>query len=331
MFFEDILGQDEAKKLFMTQIKQNKPSHAYILNGEDGSGKMMLAEAFAAGINCESEGDRPCCNCHSCKQAISHNHPDIIYINKDKDKKTYSVDDIRDKINATVDISPYNGRYKIYIVDQAELMGTAPQNALLKTIEEPPEYAIIMLLTNNAGSFLQTINSRCIQVDTRPLPDDTIRRILKTEYQMVDYEIDVCVSFAQGNISKARNLAGSEEFHEIRDSVVGILKRIHSISVADMNDFVAVLKKDSAKIDEYLNLFTLWYRDVLLYKATGSENGIIFKDDMFTIKTQSNRYTYKGLNSIIEAIDNVKRNLSANVNFELALELMLITIKENYS
>lgn len=331
MYFEDILGQNEAKRLLITQIEKDMPSHAYIFNGEDGSGKMMLAEAFAAGINCEAKEGRPCCQCHSCKQAMSHNHPDIIYVNKADDKKAYGVDDIRDKINATVDISPYNGRYKVYIVDEAQLMGTAPQNALLKTIEEPPEYAIIILLTNNAGGFLQTILSRCIQIDTRPLPDDTIRSILKNEYQMVDYEIDVCVSFAQGNISKARKLASSDEFHEIKDSVVGLLKRIHSVTIADMNDFVAILKKDSAKIDEYLNLFTLWYRDVLLYKATGSDKGVIFREDLFTLKTQSNRYSYDGLNKILEAIDKVKKNLSANVNAELALELMLITMKENFS
>lgn len=337
MFFEDILGQDDAKRLFKAQIQQDKPGHAYILNGEDGSGKTMLAEAFAAGINCEAGEGRPCCQCHSCKQAMSHNHPDIIYLdlyedNKKKTKKkSYGVDDIRNKINATVDIAPYNGRYKVYIIDDAQAMGVESQNALLKTIEEPPEYVIILLLTNNAGSFLQTIISRCIQIDTRPLPDETIRGILKKEYNMVDYEVDVCVSFAQGNLTKARNLASSEEFHGIKDSVVGILKKIHSITTADMNDYVAVLKKDDSRIGEYLNLFTLWYRDVLLYKSTGSDKGVIFREDLFTLKTQSSRYSYDGLNRIFEAIEEVKRNLSANVNFELTLELMLITMKESYT
>ena len=152
--FKDIIGHEQIIEHLQNAIGMDKVSHAYIINGPDKSGKMMLAEAFAMALQCEKHGKEACMECHSCRQALGHNQPDIIYVNHDK-PNTISVDDIRTQVNNDIDVKPYSSEHKIYIIDEAEKMNQQAQNALLKTIEEPPAYAVIMLLTTNADTFCQ--------------------------------------------------------------------------------------------------------------------------------------------------------------------------------
>ena len=137
--------------------------------------------------------------CHSCKQAINRNQPDILYLQHEK-PNTISVDDIRSQINNDIVVKPYSSPYKVYIVDEAEKMNAQAQNALLKTIEEPPAYAVILLLTNNAETFLPTILSRCVRLDIKVVADNKIKKYLMEKYEIPDYKAEVCVAFAQGNV-----------------------------------------------------------------------------------------------------------------------------------
>ena len=147
--FKDVVGHKDILKYISSAVENNRVSHAYILNGERGSGKRMLANLFAMTLLCESGNSEPCGKCHSCRQAESGNHPDIIRVTHEK-PNSISVDDIRTQVNNTVDIKPYQGPYKVYIIPQADLMTPQAQNAILKTIEEPPAYAVFLLLTENA-------------------------------------------------------------------------------------------------------------------------------------------------------------------------------------
>ena len=195
--FKDIVGHEQIIEHLQNAITMDKVSHAYILNGPDKSGKMMIAEAFAQTLQCEAvnkkleelagetESERienkftaePCMECHSCKQAAGKNQPDIIYVSHEK-PNTISVDDIRTQLNNDIVIKPYSSKHKIYIVDEAEKMNQQAQNALLKTIEEPPAYAVILLLTINAESFLPTILSRCVTLNLKAVPDEKIKKFL---------------------------------------------------------------------------------------------------------------------------------------------------------
>ena len=140
-------------------------SHAYILNGERGSGKKLLANLFAMSLQCENrdeDGDA-CGKCRSCRQAAGGKQPDSIRIMHDK-PNTIGGGYIRTQVNDDIMIRPYSSKYKIYIIADADMMSVEAQNALLKTIEEPPEYAVIMLLTENAETLLPTIRSRCVMM-----------------------------------------------------------------------------------------------------------------------------------------------------------------------
>ena len=161
---DHIIGHSDVVEHLKNAMKMDKVSHAYIFNGEKGCGKKTLAREFAKALQCQGEGERPCGQCQSCRQADGHNQPDIIEVSHDK-PNTIGVDDIREQVVGDVQVRPYSSPYKVYIIPEAEKMNQQAQNALLKTIEEPPEYVVILLLTTNAASFLPTILSRCVMLN----------------------------------------------------------------------------------------------------------------------------------------------------------------------
>lgn len=326
--FKDIVGHEQIIEHLKIAIEMGKVSHAYILNGPDLSGKMMIAEAFARALLCEKQDPDGCGECRSCRQSDDRNNPDIIYVKHDK-PNTISVDDIRTQLNNDIVIKPYSNQYKIYIVDEAEKMNQQAQNALLKTIEEPPAYAVIMLLTTNADSFLQTIRSRCITLNLKSVKNDVIKSYLMTEKKIPDYQADVCAAFAQGVVGKAIKLASSDDFNELKESALSLIKRLDDIDLYEMGEAIKQISDYKLQVQDYFDLITVWYRDVLYMKATNDVNGLIFKDEVYDIKKQASKHSYHGIETIIEALDKAKLRINANVNFDLVIELLLMTIKEN--
>ena len=327
--FSDIVGQEQLKEHLQNAIELNKVSHAYIINGERNSGKEFIAKVFAMSLQCENrKNSEPCGECHSCKQALSGNHPDIIFVSHEK-PNVIGVDDIRGQINGDVVIKPYQGPKKIYIMNEGEKMTVQAQNALLKTLEEPPEYAVILILTTNVDSLLPTILSRCVILNMKPVKDAQIKEFLMREMQIPDYKADICVAFARGNVGKARLLAKSEEFDKVKEEAITLLKNIYDM---EMHEIVAAIKKITEykfEINDYLDILAIWYRDVLLFKATHDVNGLIFREEIQYIRKVADRSTYEGIETIIEALEKSKQRLNANVNFDLTMELLLLTIKEN--
>jgi DNA polymerase-3 subunit delta' len=326
--FRDILGHEQIIVHLQNAIKNNKVSHAYLICGEEGSGKMMLAEAFAQTLQCEKHGTEPCMECHSCRQAVGRNQPDIIYVTHEK-PNTLAVGEIRKQVNGDIVTKPYSSRYKIYIIDEAEKMNEAAQNALLKTIEEPPAYAIILLLTTNIDAMLPTVQSRCVTLQLRAVDDEKISQFLMSKYMIPDYQAQVCVAFAQGNVGKAIKLASSDNFNELKDSALQLIKRLKDIELYEMSAAIKQIGEYKLEINDYFDIIKIWYRDVLYFKATGDVNGLIFKDEVYSIKRQAEQSSYQGIEEILNALQKAKLRLNANVNFDLTIELLLLTIKEN--
>lgn len=327
--FVDIVGQEQLKEHLENAIRLNKVSHAYIINGERNAGKEFIAKTFAMALQCEDRQDvEPCEECHSCKQALSGNHPDIIFINHEK-PGTIGVEDIRTQINGDVAIKPYSGSKKIYIMNEGEKMTVQAQNALLKTLEEPPEYAVILILTTNVDSLLPTILSRCVVLNMKSVRDAQIKKFLMDTMEIPDYKADICAAFARGNVGKARLLAKSEEFDKVKEEAVTLLKYINEM---ELNEIVAAIKKINEykfDVNDYMDILSIWYRDVLLFKATHDANNLIFREEIQYIRKVADRSTYEGIEKIIDALEKSKQRLSANVNFDLTMELLLLTIKEN--
>lgn len=326
--FKDVIGHNDIIQYIQNAVSQDKVSHAYILNGERGSGKKMLADLFAMTLQCEEHTPNPCGECHSCKQAKSGNHPDIIHVTHEK-PNTISVDDIRTQVNNDIVIKPYSSPYKIYIIPEADLLSLQAQNALLKTIEEPPAYAVIFLLTENAESLLPTIMSRCVMLKLRNIKTTLIKKYLMEQMQIPDYQADICAEFAQGNMGRAIMLASSEHFNEIKEEALQLLKHINEMEISEIVSAIKKIGTYKLSINDYLDIIMIWYRDVLIYKATKDVNGIVFADQLRYIKDRANKSSYEGIETILESLEKAKARLKANVNFDLAMELLLLTIKEN--
>lgn len=326
--FEAIIGHEQIKEHLLNAAKLGKISHAYILDGEEGSGKKMIAAAFAKTVQCEKQGQAPCMECRSCKQAESRNNPDIIYVSHEK-PGSIGVEDIRKQLNGDIMIKPYSCPFKIYIIDEADKLTVQAQNALLKTIEEPPAYAVIMLLTAKASALLPTILSRCVLLTLKPVKDSLIKEYLMKNLQIPDYRADLSTAFARGNVGKALKLASSESFDQIKEDALQLLKYLNDMEIHEIIESIKRINNYKMEINDYLDIIMIWYRDVLLFKATKDVNGLIFRNEVNYIKKQASKSSYNGLEEIIEALDKTKIRLNANVNFDLAMELLFLTIKEN--
>lgn len=326
--FENIIGQEQIKAHLQGALESGKVSHAYIINGEKSSGKEFIARIFAMALQCEQGGKDPCNECRSCKQALSKNQPDIIYVSHEK-PNTISVDDIRAQVNNDVAIKPYSSRYKVYIINEAEKMTPQAQNAILKTLEEPPEYVVILLLVSNVNTLLPTILSRCVLLNMKPVRDSLMKKYLMEELQVPDYKADVCVAFARGNVGKAKALASSEEFENVKSEALGLLKYVQDMEIPEIVTAIKKIGEYRLEVNDYLDILAIWYRDVLLFKATADVNHLVFREEIQTIRKVAGRSSYEGIENVIRALDKAKKRLDANVNFDLAMELLLLEMKEN--
>ena len=345
--WSDVVGLAQLTDNLQNAIKHNKISHAYLIQGEKLSGKRMIADIFARALQCEAgkaptahqetlfdapaqyQGPPPCNQCRACKQAVNGNHPDIIYVTHEK-PNVISVDNIRQQVNGDIDIKPYSGEYKIYIIDEAEKMNVQAQNALLKTLEEPPAYAVILLLATRAEAMLQTILSRCVVLNIKPVPEDLIKKYLMQKVEIPDYRASICASFARGNVGRAIELASNEVFDHMKSSVLGLLKHISELEINQIAAEVKKISEEKFDTNDYLDLCFIWYRDVLLYKACGvfdSKCLIIFKEDITALASAAGYYSYDAIEKIIHAIGRARSRIAANVNFDLTMELMFLDMK----
>ena len=325
--FRELIGHEEIVHHLETAIRGGTVAHAYIIEGESGSGKRTIASLFAAALLCETKGTDPCGKCLSCSKAFSNNHPDIIYVQHEK-PGVISVDEIREQVVSTADIKPYESPWKIYIIADADKMNPQAQNALLKTIEEPAPYVIVLLLASSRESLLPTIRSRCMTLSLKPIDPERIREHLEKELHVSAQEAQVIAAFSQGNIGKARALATGSDFAEMVRGAVSILTKIRKMNVRQCITAIAQLTQDKQNIYDYLDIFTMWFRDVLMFKATQDIDSLIFRGRLEAISEEARHCSYEGLEEILAAIDTARTRLRANVNFDITMELLFLTIRE---
>ncbi len=325
--FRDIIGHEQIIEHLQNAIKQNKVSHAYIFDGEKGIGKKTLAEAFAKTLQCIKNEERACGTCKSCLQADGKNHPDIIYVTHEK--ASLGVDDVREQLTKDMDIKPYGSKYKIYIVDDADKMTEQAQNALLKTIEEPPEYGIVILLTDNINRLLPTILSRCVMLHLKTVNLVQIKEFLMKKYNLPDYHAELSAKFSQGNVGKAIRYGSSEDFMQMKDAVLHLLRYIDDMELYEIMEAIKAHSVYKLEITDYIDLMILWYRDVLMFKVTSDPNVLLYSSDIKYISKQAISRDYEQIENIMNAMDKAKVRLNANVNFDTTIELMLLALKEN--
>ncbi|HOA79951.1 MAG TPA: DNA polymerase III subunit delta' [Defluviitaleaceae bacterium] len=325
--FEEIVGHKEIIEGLQQGIKSKKVSHSYIFDGIEGIGKKTLAYAYAKTLQCLKEGISPCNECISCRSFDSGNHPDVFFIKSEK--KNLGVDEIREGILKEMEIKPYKYKYKIFIVENADNMTVQAQNALLKTIEEPPAYGIIILISTNYEQFLPTIISRCSLIKLNLLKPEEVKAYFINTNEFKDKNIDIYISFSEGSIGKVKKMLESEYFMDLREKVIGWIQEIKNEDLINIYKIQKEMENYKEDIELILYLMYIWYRDVLLIKHVGDNSYIINKDKVNILLNHSMDLSYNNIDKVLDAINNARIQISKNANLRLTLEVMLLQIKEN--
>ncbi|MDR1558527.1 MAG: DNA polymerase III subunit delta' [Clostridiales bacterium] len=321
--FSEIIGMDSIIGSLRSSIQSGRVSHAYVFDGQAGMGKSTLAKALAKTLQCEAGGTDACGSCVSCRTFESGNHPDIF--NVITDKKSIGVDDIRDQVIKPMETRPYRYRYKIFIIGGADTMTMAAQNALLKTIEEPAPYGLFLLLSENYNAFLPTVISRCVVFRLKPLSEENVANYL-TGKDISEDQARFYSGFSQGNIGRALRLSSSQAFTEMRETVVSLTQALRRLDMPEIFARFHVLETYKEDIQELLDLLMLWYRDVIIMKETDNARFLIQPDKKNEIYAEAQATDLSCLYKKFDAIWQAKRNLKQNGNFQLTLEMMLLSL-----
>ena len=308
MYFEKIRGQRFAKKYLSNSIKSNMISHAYMFEGPSGVGKNTMARDLATTL-LEMEN--------------LFNSPDYIEITPDGN--SIKIAQIR-KLQSDILVKPYKS-YKIYVIDEAQKMTVEAQNALLKTLEEPPKYAIIILITNNKESLLDTIKSRCEIIKFTPIPLVEVADYL-TQTGVDKNRASLLANFSRGSMQKAIELSESEDFHIMRDQVQKYVETFLTGSMLDIMDIQSSIEKYKDNITNVLDLLVNYFRDIMMVKENVDSSMIINLDRLVFIKNMSTKITYSQLSKIIDIIEETKNKLRSNCNFNISIQVMTLNIYE---
>ena len=338
MRLADILAQDIAVRALRSSIRRERVAHAYLFTGPRGSGKTTAAVAFASALNCQSptpEGDA-CGLCMSCIR-IEGGDPDVQVISPDGDQT--KMEQMQEMIRG-MNYAPLSGKYRVVIIEQADTLNPSSENAILKILEEPPAYAVLVLLSGNPNSLLPTIRSRCRTVRFRRAQAAEVERALIERRGMSEDEARTIAACSQGLIGRAFTLAAGDRFVEERQIVLQGLKRylesppITALLTAEEIAEIGARKKTDAdprtkvqRLTEMLDHILSWYDDLLSMKVRGREDVVTNADYLPDLRALSDRYSEDRLRKALRRIMDTRRWIEGNVTPQLALENMFFALR----
>ncbi|HCU2780956.1 TPA: DNA polymerase III subunit delta' [Clostridioides difficile] len=308
MYFENIIGQDFAKKYLTNSIKKNKLNNAYMFEGMDGIGKKKFADELSK-LLLDYEN--------------LENSPDYVLIKPDGN--SIKIAQIRN-LQSDIVIRPHKD-YKIYIINNAEKMTVEAQNALLKTLEEPPNYAIIILVTNNKESLLETIKSRCDIIKFLPIPIEDLKRYL-INTGIEEERAQLLAIFSRGSIENALNLSQSSEFSMMREDIQQYIQIMLDKNIVEILNIPNNMEKYRGKIIALLDMMINYFRDIILLKENVNKNMLINVDKLVFIQNMSGKISYSQLSKIIDIIEDAKSKIKSNCNFNISIQVMSLNIYE---
>lgn len=293
--FDEIIGNEQIKKELKRAVDENKVSHSYMFVGIEGIGKQMIAKEFAQIVLCTNEEEKGCHQCKSCVEFMSHNHPDFLYL--EPDGSSIKIEQIR-YLQRKIQEKPIISNKKVYIINDADKMTAEAQNCLLKTLEEPPEYSTIILVGSNENAFLNTIKSRCMKISFQPIETKYIKQYMEETYGMTNISQNMLDAF-QGSIGKAIILKDKKEQYE---SIEGMIEKLDK---TDMTELIKLGEPLYQSKDEIINI--LDYINIILLKLS-KENA---------------QYA-----NCIDIIENTKKRLNQNANYDMCIDNMIFNMWE---
>ena len=296
--FENIIGNDKIKQELKHAVDLNMNSHSYLFIGTDGIGKKLIANEFAKMLLCnekDSNNGGYCNKCKSCMEFSSNNNPDFFLINPDGN--SIKIEQIREMQRKIIE-EPIISTRKVYIIDDSDKMTKEAQNALLKTLEEPPRFVVIILIGSNENNFLTTIKSRCNIIRFNNIPDDEIKKYLEKKYNITNLETNMIRSFG-GSIGKAEILREKQELYSHVYNSINKIEKLDLIDMLKEADIIYKSQDEKFEILEYINV-------------------ILFE------KAKTNLNYLKG----IDIVEETKKRLKSNSNYNMCIDNMLFSLWE---
>ena len=292
--FEKIIGNDVIKETLAKSIQNNTTSHSYLFIGTQGIGKKMMGNEFAKKILC-LEKEKEDNSCKSCLEFESNNHPDFVYV--EPDGNSIKIEQIR-FLQKKIQEKPIISNHKVIIIDDADTMTVEAQNCLLKTLEEPPEFATIILIGSQENLFLSTIKSRCMILHFQPIEEEKLKQYIEANYKINNLTPSRLAMF-QGSIGKVLLLKDKQEEYEKIETMLENINSKDLIEIVQLAEPLYKAKEEIFEILEYINI-------LLLNRA---------KDD----------YLYTNCINIVE---NTKKRLKQNGNYDMCIDHLLFNLWE---
>lgn len=302
MSFETIIGNNKIKQILQNAVSTGSVLHSYMFIGTEGIGKLLFAREFAQMILCEKiTNNIPCGTCPSCTEFLSNNHPDFMEINAE-DGKSIKIDQIR-FLQEKIAEKPIVSNKKVYIINDSDTMTKESQNCLLKTLEEPPEYAIIILILSNENKMLNTIKSRCTKINFSPLTGNEINQYFNENHSSLNLNTNV-LKLCGGSISKAIELQNESQSYNLLDNLINSFSNSSIIDIWNNSEILYKSKDIIQNLLEYMN--------------------IVFMNNL--LETNELKYI-----NIIKYIEEAKKRLVSNANFDMTIDNLLLKIWEEFN
>lgn len=321
MKLADVKGQERVIEALKRSISANRVAHAYLFEGQDGCGRRTTALALIQALFCtEPVNGDACNNCTHCRKLASGNHPDLHLLAPLPDKRDISIEQVRE-LQQILSLRPFEANRKACLIEPAERMNEKSANALLKTLEEPPGHAIIILLTRHADLLLSTIRSRCQQIRFSPLDNDTVTELLMQ--QGIDAaKAALLAPLAEGSMERAAAL-DQESDGERRQMVLNALSLVSSRQIATIFDREESLSGGREETLETFDLLISLLRDLLFITAAG-QTGITNRFLFSELATEAARFSPEGAIKALEHAMETRRAVQGNANPKLAFERFLL-------
>jgi len=316
MAFADVVGHERPRQILRRLIETGRVHHAYLFTGMEGIGKRLVALNMAKALNCADQAGEACDRCRSCQLIGKGMHPDLILINPTGE--SIKIEQIRE-LERSIAFKPYEARWRVILIDGAERLTKEAANALLKTLEEPPPWTVIILVALAVEGLPPTVPSRCQRIRFSPLSDAEVKKVLRDH--LPAEEINILAPLAGGSPGRALHMDG-EEVRQVKGLLISAL----SPSLNRRLHVARELAHEEGRGKLFLEILGGWLRDLIIYQETRDEQMLLNRDLQAEIKKVALGRQTEGLLRDFWSLHKIERGIEAHGNLQLSLESALLGI-----